>query len=829
MKRSGHFILAMVVILVLTGLLRNGLQPRTARLDAMQQALENFERAQHLLRRDMISVRSGLLQSFDPLVEDVDALQAAMRSLEALSQSPENRPLIIRLKVSAQRQESLTETLKTDSALLQNSLAYFSTLSSNAEPFDRGDLEAGRLSGAMLRLTLNTSPDTQAMVDRRIADFAVRLEGAPEDREARAVLLSHARLLRRLLPQTDTRLAALLAEDDVSARAQLRAWIAQERRAAETTAQYYRYGLYVAAVLLTLIIANLALKLAAHLAILRRRSAFKRELAEISAEIVAAHPEEVKARYDQALARLAAHLQADAAFLFGEGDYACARIWPSTIQAQDADWSPSAHALAKAAQLQRGGVFHDHVDWPWTAPGVGRAIRAHVVAVVVVNEHADYCVLGFARFEGEVQAQAAELDVIRLALDVLAGAVRRTRAEQQRSALETRLQHAGRMEAIGAFASGIAHNFNNILGAIAGYAEMAGTGPDTPPAIARYVDEIGVAVMRARRLVDQILVYGGRSGPPPQHIDLGDLLAESVSLLGAAHGPAAAFVIESKDGDYGVLGDPERLQQIILNLASNAVQAMEGGGSVRLALERRQNRAPVELTSGVLLAGDYVVLRVADDGAGMSATTLARIFEPFFTTRAEGNGLGLATTAETARDLGGAISVQSAPGEGAVFEVWLPGEGQAPSSAPSLSGRGETVLLVAPDHEQLRQEEEQIAALGYEPVGFVQIERALSSLQAWPNRFDAMVLRTQDPDAAKALRKTAPDLGLVILADATLRSATPLSALAISLGNCSLVSWPPIASDLSRALAQAVSQSCAQTFPAGGGKDRQPVHGLSRP
>ncbi|MDR6624431.1 two-component system VirA-like sensor kinase [Caulobacter segnis] len=801
MKRAFPFVLALVVIVLLTALLRNALQPRTGDIDTMQRALERFETAQHMLRRDVISVRAGILQSYDPMEAEVGALHAALAPLDAIAQTAQNRSLIEALKASASRQQALTEGLRSDSALLRSSLTYFGTLSASNHIFDRTDVETGRLTGAMLRLALNTSPDAQALVDRRIADYAARPAKSARDRQARSQLLSHARLLRRLLPRTDARLAALLAEDNVQARAQLRAWVVQERGQAERRAQRYRYGLYGAAVALAMTLAALGVRLAVDMARLERRSAFERGLAEMSAEIVAARPEEAKARFDSGLARLALHVQADTAFLFGEGDYACARIWPKPYQAGEPDWAPAADALARLAQSRPDGVFRGVASWPWPEGEAALPRRAHLVAMALVNEQGDHCVLGFARFSGKVQIRDEDLGVMRLALDVLAGGVRRSRMEQQRSALEIRLQQASRTEAIGAFAGGIAHNFNNILSAIAGYVEMAASGPSIPPKIARYVGEIGLAVGRARRLVDQILLYGARSTPARQRVDLRALLEESVSLLGAAHGQAARFTIDVAGEDYRVLGDPSRLQQIVLNLASNAIQAMGGQGEVALKLRRRANRTPTEKASGVLLAGEYVVLSVEDHGVGMSAATRARVFEPFFTTRPEGNGLGLATTAETVRDLGGAVSVRSSLGKGSVFEVWLPDTGQAPEGSTPAPGRGETVLLLS-DADRQCQDEEHIAVLGYEPVGFTEIERAIAALRAWPQRFDVMVARTDEPELATALRMAAPNLGLVLLSDARPRAGAPLRALAASLGHCRLVSGALTAADLAQVIAQ---------------------------
>jgi signal transduction histidine kinase len=407
---------------------------------------------------------------------------------------------------------------------------------------------------------------------------------------------------------------------------------------------------------------------------LRRRSAFVQELARISAELVAAPPDDVRPRLDCALRRLAQHGASDAAFLWGEGGYACARIWRADAGSFEEDWARAIQTFALKALNSRS----DLVCGLFARPGPSSPTAA--LAVTLTNEEGDKIALGFVRLARRASIAREEIDVARLALDVLGGAVRRAHFEQDRSALEARLEEARRMQALGAFASGIAHNFNNIICAIGGYAEMAATHQRTPIAVVRYMEAIGGAVGRAQRLVDQILAYGRRSPDSRAAIDVNMLLSETVDMLRAAHGPQVRIEL-SLDGQTPIAcGDAERLQQVILNLAANAVHAMNGAGLIRIALRQEVLASPVDLTTSRLPAGRYLVIGVRDQGVGIAPSTLSRMFAPFFTTRADGNGLGLATAAETVKEFGGAIGVTSQLGQGSLFELWI---AEAPAGLPA--------------------------------------------------------------------------------------------------------------------------------------------------
>ena len=217
-------------------------------------------------------------------------------------------------------------------------------------------------------------------------------------------------------------------------------------------------------------------------------------------------------------------------------------------------------------------------------------------------------------------------------------------------------------------------------------------------------------------------------------------------------------------------------------------------------------------THDELQHGRYACIVVNDTGHGMDEATLARIFEPFFTTRSSGNGLGLATVHEIVRDHGGGINVRSAPGQGSHFEVWLPCspavETMPDRNAPTIaSGRGETVLMVTSEAALLLRDEETLAALGYEPVGFTAPEAALSACRTKPKRFDILIVGPLGSPAASlelatALHAIAPHLPIVLAT----RTTEEIGAdTLIAAGISDAVRWPIIAEEIAAALAHGLA------------------------
>src|SRR5262249_28947852 len=231
-------------------------------------------------------------------------------------------------------------------------------------------------------------------------------------------------------------------------------------------------------------------------------------------------------------------------------------------------------------------------------------------------------VLGFdAPRPGVLPAPLEELGLLRMALDAFANAVGREALERERDRLEARLQQARRMETVGALTSGIAHNFNNMVGAILGHAEMAEAQIVASSRAARNLEAIRRAAERARDLIDQILDFGRRRDARRRPVDLRGLIVESAALLQASWRPSMELVVGEVPA-AAVLGEPGQLQQVILNLCNNAAQAMSGAGRVEIETAVQEVARRRSLSHGELAAGRYVRIAVTDSGHGMDAAVL---------------------------------------------------------------------------------------------------------------------------------------------------------------------------------------------------------------
>jgi two-component system cell cycle sensor histidine kinase/response regulator CckA len=282
---------------------------------------------------------------------------------------------------------------------------------------------------------------------------------------------------------------------------------------------------------------------------------------------------------------------------------------------------------------------------------------------------------------------------------------RRAAAEQAR--LETELTQAQKMEAIGRLAGGVAHDFNNMLAAIQGHAELVlhSLRPDDP--LHGQVEEILKAGQRAASLTQQLLAFSRRQVIAPQVIDLNELVADSTRMLVRLIGEDVVLdVLPAGDGSR-VKADPHQLEQVLVNLAINARDAMPGGGTLTIGTAELEIDAARAVAMS-LEPGRYVELSVSDTGDGMDEETKSRIFEPFFTTKevGKGTGLGLATVHGIIRQNRGFIEVSSEPGRGATFRIYLPrveapvGETRQPARLSAAAGT-ETILLVE-DEEIVR-------------------------------------------------------------------------------------------------------------------------------
>jgi len=265
---------------------------------------------------------------------------------------------------------------------------------------------------------------------------------------------------------------------------------------------------------------------------------------------------------------------------------------------------------------------------------------------------------------------------------------------------EEQLRHAQKMEALGRLAGGVAHDFNNLLVVIQSYASLLLSGESDEQETAECLAEISAAAERGAELTRQLLAISRKQPLKPRTLNMEDLVQESASMLRRILGEDITLEVDIASELGAVLADAHHLQQVLLNLAVNARDAMKDGGTLTI---RAHNHDPgVALPQRLKGTGPFVVLVVSDTGCGMDDETLSRIFDPFFTTKStgKGTGLGLSTVYGIVKQSGGEVEVRSTEGTGTTFEVYLPQSmKQVPSTreipiVKARSPRTQTLLLV---------------------------------------------------------------------------------------------------------------------------------------
>jgi signal transduction histidine kinase len=348
-------------------------------------------------------------------------------------------------------------------------------------------------------------------------------------------------------------------------------------------------------------------------------------------------------------------------------------------------------------------------------------------------------------------------------------------AQAERERLEQRLRQAEKMEAIGRLAGGVAHDFNGVLAGVYAYGEMLVEDAPADSPLKRYAQNVLTAASRGRKLVEQILTYSRSQHGKREPVDIAHVVAETLELVRGSVPVGIRLESNGAESSLIVTGDATRLHQVVMNLCSNAIQAMNGGGILYVALQATDLSTERALSHGTVRAGRYARLIVKDNGCGMDDGTLSRIFEPFFTTKeaGQGTGLGLSLVYAIVTDSGGAIDVNSAPEQGSTFTIYLP---QSPVSViatgaatvASHRGRGERVLLIDDEAPVLAATAEVLARLGYEAVSFSDSHAALAAFEATPERFDVVVTDERMPGLtgtglARLLRSHRPDLPIVLV------------------------------------------------------------------
>lgn len=321
-------------------------------------------------------------------------------------------------------------------------------------------------------------------------------------------------------------------------------------------------------------------------------------------------------------------------------------------------------------------------------------------------------------------------------------------AELKQKKLESQLRQAQKMEAIGTLAGGVAHDFNNILAGIFGYTQLAQINIGEHEKLQRDLNQILSSAVRAKDLVQQILMFSRQAETELKPIQPHLVLQEALKLLRASI-PASIEIREDIANTYKILADPTQLHQIVMNLGTNAYHAMreDKAGVLSVSLKREElEKKELAMESLSMKAGSYILLQISDTGMGMSKDIIERIFDPYFTTKPkeEGTGLGLSVVHGIVENYGGTISVYSEPGHGSTFKVYFPsisteGKGlQYTPEVPVPTGT-ERIMVIDDDANVVETMSGMLTNLGYQVTSHTKSPEAIEDFEKRPEKFDLVI------------------------------------------------------------------------------------------
>ncbi len=367
-------------------------------------------------------------------------------------------------------------------------------------------------------------------------------------------------------------------------------------------------------------------------------------------------------------------------------------------------------------------------------------------------------------------------------------------ARRAAEASEAQSRHVQKLESIGVLAGGIAHDFNNLLHVVLGNADIALSNV-TPASPAREpLEEVVRATLRAADLTRQLLAYSGKGAFIVRHLDLSTEVREMATLLRTSISKQATLTWELDPKLPAVSADPTQIRQIVMNLITNASDALgDAGGTITLRtgvtrledLEHQRFGAPLEGEESLERSkGSLVYLEIGDNGSGMNPDTLSRIFDPFFSTKFAGRGLGLAAVMGIVRSHHGLIRIRSEPGQGTAFRVLFPAVPGSVSKIAKASGersewRGTGTIMVVEDEEGVREVAERILQdIGFETIGAEDGRHALDLMEEVGDRVTAVLLDLSMPrmggaETFRRLRKTRPELPILLMSGYTEQVVAP--------------------------------------------------------
>jgi signal transduction histidine kinase/ActR/RegA family two-component response regulator len=387
--------------------------------------------------------------------------------------------------------------------------------------------------------------------------------------------------------------------------------------------------------------------------------------------------------------------------------------------------------------------------------------------------------------------------------------------QKEKAKLEDQLLQLQKMETIGTLAGGIAHDFNNILTPILGYTEMALEELSEESTLRYDIEQINGAATRGKDLVQQILTFSRQVDVEKKPLELDAIVREVMKLMRASL-PSNIEIKQDLDPDTGtVLADATQMHQIIMNLCTNAYHAMKGsGGDLKVSLDKVRVGTRSIKGAGKLQKGTYVRLTISDTGHGMDKRTLERIFEPFFTKKevGSGSGLGLSVVHGIVNTYKGSIVVESEPGKGSTFRIYLPQHSENPAAqkeASSKVNKGEGSILFVDDEKEITfMGKRMLESLGYTVDVKSDSREALEEFRKQPHKYDLLVSDQAMPkmmgtELISHMREIRPDLKSIIITG--YQDSIPDDAMK-QLGISDIISKPLILSEFSKLIHKVLTE-----------------------
>lgn len=712
--------------------------------EALLTALRAIDISHASLQRDVLQARAGFLRNYDPIVRSVVDLNATITRLGKLL--PESgvknithlQASLLNLARAIQGDEKLVENFKTGNALLQNSLSLsnqlLTELHSNTDP--------------NVTKVMRGSPD--------LGNMMMRFAGKPEQRFAdvirqnlkkihesdvtsnRAIMayIAHAEMVLETLPSVDRTINAIQASRTTFEAQTLLTQYLDAYGLMSVKASWSRMFLGTMTGLLSLYVAVLVFRLRNQTQKLKQQLDF----ASLSCQLKT-HFERRGSSSEQAISYAVERL----AEFFDASHYNLAIVDIDTRGVKQSFGEinhriPSFAIDRFCSEFQetdaKKTLNRDHYFYQNLRPGGIKALAEGKLSVgSIVAAAIDSNVIGVLLLEHNHVRKRPSTDETRLLGQAMVGLTQNIWLHGERSAkelLEARLEHSERLEAVGTLAGGIAHEFNNVLAAIFGYGEMALQQRGISERARHCIHEILASGQRAKHITDQILTFSRKRERINKPFDMREAINEIIPLIRLTNSGPIELTASISEILPAVIGNPIEIQQVIMNLCKNAAEALKDSGRIDVTVRHVDVASKQFLSHGELHPGSYVLVSVVDDGAGIPKKVLPHVFEPFFTTKGAlgGTGLGLAAVHGHVVGMNGKIHVASTPGAGTHFNLYFPTTLQKPVALAQFfnermvpTGNGETVLIAQSDENLRLMYEEKIAALGYEPVGFPNLER----------------------------------------------------------------------------------------------------------